>query len=233
MLAAIHLLRCPLRTSRAYSTIQQLQAAFRDPNSPFHIPPGSTGPATPHPEVNEGELSVEDEARQSLLKAGYDPRSFWEQPIVWGDHDAFQHVNNVRYVRFFESGRIKWMQSIGEELGGPQKAKDMITGKGVSLILKSISVNYRRPVTYPDTLLIGHKPHILITKSHDDAKPHAISASKTHFHVAAAAYSYSQRAIVAESDSVLVWYDYDKLRKCDPGQQARDVVMGRIRGGEY
>ena len=23
---------------------------------------------------------------------GFDPSSFWEQPIVWGDHDAFQCV---------------------------------------------------------------------------------------------------------------------------------------------
>jgi hypothetical protein len=28
----------------------------------------------------------------------------------------------------------------------------MLRGKGVSLILKSISVDYKRPVTYPDTV---------------------------------------------------------------------------------
>lgn len=42
--------------------------------------------------------------------------------------------------------------ALGREIGGPQKAKDMMSGKGVSLILKSVSLNYKRPVTYPDTV---------------------------------------------------------------------------------
>lgn len=44
------------------------------------------------------------------------------------------------------------MMALGREIGGPQKAKDMMSGKGVSLILKSVSLNYKRPVTYPDTV---------------------------------------------------------------------------------
>jgi hypothetical protein len=32
------------------------------------------------------------EARELLTEMGYDPTSFWEQPIVWGDHDSFQCV---------------------------------------------------------------------------------------------------------------------------------------------
>lgn len=40
------------------------------------------------------------------------------------------------------------------ELGGLQKAKDMIEGKGVSLILGELSIKFRRPVTYPDTVRI-------------------------------------------------------------------------------
>lgn len=51
----------------------------------------------------------------------------------------------------------------------------------------------------------------------------------SHFNVAAVAYSHAQRAVVADSDSVIVWYDYDKLRKCDPGEESRQVIWGRIR----
>lgn len=46
------------------------------------------------------------------------------------------------------------MISLGEELDGPQKGQDMMKGRGVSLILKSIAVQFRRPVTYPDTVSI-------------------------------------------------------------------------------
>ncbi|KAI0343357.1 hypothetical protein BDW22DRAFT_1394336 [Trametopsis cervina] len=226
---------------RQYSDIRSLQAAFRNPSSPFHIAPGGKGPA--HPEdhnVDEIDPSIAAEGRSQLLKLGYDPTSFWEQPIVWGDHDSFQHVNNVRYLRFFESGRIKWMRSLGHEIGGPQKADDMIRGKGVSLILKSVSLNYKRPVTYPDTLLIAHKPHTgrLQSTPHTETGPASTQVppsthspyqlAKTHFHCLAVAWSFNQRRIVTESDSVLVWYDYDKLAKCNPGEKALQALERRI-----
>jgi hypothetical protein len=31
--------------------------------------------------------------KQWLTERGYDIESLWEQPIVWGDHDAMGHVN--------------------------------------------------------------------------------------------------------------------------------------------
>ena len=143
-------------------------------------------------------------------------------------------------VRFFESGRIKWMRSLGHEIGGAQKADDMTKGKGISLILKSVSLDYKRPVTYPDTLLIAHKPHAGTLRSAQHTESGAASTqvppsalapyrlAKTHFHCLAVAWSYSQRRIVTESDSVLVWYDYDKLAKCDPGPKALEALERRI-----
>ncbi|KAK2467338.1 hypothetical protein APHAL10511_000573 [Amanita phalloides] len=191
------------------STVADLQAAFRDPNSPFYIPPGSTGPASPDDTIETNAQNSESRKAHSMfLREGFDPHSFWEQKIAWGDQDSFQHVNNVRYVQFFESSRIQWMTSLGVELGGPQRAQDMIKAKGVSLILKSIAVQFRRPVTYPDTLLIGYRP---IAPSVED-DPAALP-------VMAKAYSLAQQAFVANSNEVLVWYDYDKLKKCDPGNR--------------
>lgn len=135
------------------------------------------------------------------------------------------------------------MASLGNELGGPEKRDAMLKGKGVSLILKSLSINYKRPVTYPDTLLIAHKPHTgpLFSTSNinvgndpnnadgSSSTPNGgVRLPKTHFHVLAVAYSYAQRKIVTESDSVLVWYDYDKLAKCDPGEDVRKLLEGRM-----
>ncbi len=36
-----------------------------------------------------------------------------EIPVLWGDMDAFQHVNNVTYFRYFESARIAYFERIG------------------------------------------------------------------------------------------------------------------------
>lgn len=159
-------------------------------------------------------MSPQEEARTKLTAMGFDPQSFYEQNIVWGDSDSFRHVNNVRYVRFLETGRIIWLTSLALELGGQQRVQAMLAGKGVSVILKDISVKFRRPVTYPDTLLIAHRPH--------DSHP-------THFSCAAALWSYAQRTVVATSDSTLVWYDYDILKKCDPGETTRTILQKRMR----
>ncbi|RDB18563.1 hypothetical protein Hypma_000240 [Hypsizygus marmoreus] len=240
-----HTIRCHAR----HKTISALQASFRDPSSPFHIPPGTKGPESPHPHPSHDAVDVEplEEARHKLMEAGFDPASFWEQRIVWGDQDSFQHVNNVRYVRFFESSRIQWMVSLGQELDGPEKAQDMIKGKGISLILKSIEVQFRRPVTYPDTvrllptppflllppqsrtkqLLIAYRPQPPHHAPEHESKPH--HEDPATFRVTASAYSLTQRAFVAHSHEALVWYDYDKLRKCDPGEAVRDVVWGRAK----
>ncbi|CCM02657.1 uncharacterized protein FIBRA_04761 [Fibroporia radiculosa] len=214
---------------KSHSSILSLQDAFRDPSSPFHIPPGSQGPASPDPPVDV--LDPAEEARETLIALGYDPTSFWEQRIVWGDHDAFQHVNNVRYLRFLESSRMQWIVSLAHELGGESRANNMLTGKGVSLIIKSVSADFKRPVVYPDTLLIGHRPHtgLIAPNSHGNGTEEKEKRlAKTHFYLKGAVYSYAQRRIVTEGDSILVWYDYDKLAKCDPGEDVQRALLRRM-----
>lgn len=65
------------------------------------------------------------------------------QPVFWGEMDAFNHLNNVTYYRYAESARITYLQELG-----------MFDGKMVTLLAQS-SCQYLRPVTFPDTLLIG------------------------------------------------------------------------------
>ncbi|KAI0034471.1 hypothetical protein K488DRAFT_45408, partial [Vararia minispora EC-137] len=198
---------------------------FNNPHSPYHIPPGTQGPEAP----DDPPPPIAAHSRAKLAGMGYDPTSFWEQPIVWGDHDAFQHVNNVRYVRFFESGRMQWISAVANELGGPEVAGKMLNAKGVSFILKSIEVKFRRPVTFPDTLLIAHKPlpwlEQLAEVGTERAGP---PLARTQFILDAAAHSYAQDAVVATSSSVVTWYDYDTLRKCDPGDKLWAPVLARM-----
>lgn len=47
---------------------------------------------------------------------------------------------------------MQWMTSVGNEIGGPGIVDDIMRARGIGIILKSISVRYRRPVTYPDTV---------------------------------------------------------------------------------
>ena len=69
--------------------------------------------------------------------------------VAWGEMDAFQHVNNVSYIRYFESARIAYMEAM--------KMEANIKKSPVGPILGDIYCRYRRPVVYPDTLHIGTK----------------------------------------------------------------------------
>jgi hypothetical protein len=46
-----------------------------------------------------------------LEAAGY--RSFIQLPILWGDQDAFRHVNNTLPIRWFECARIAYLEHSG------------------------------------------------------------------------------------------------------------------------
>ena len=35
-----------------------------------------------------------------------------ETPVAWGQMDAFRHLNNTAYFRFFESGRIAYFERL-------------------------------------------------------------------------------------------------------------------------
>ena len=65
---------------------------------------------------------------------------------------------------------MQWLRKLATIAGGEERAKDLLEAKGISLILKSISVNFRvrllstcrlssglkifpkRPVNFPDTV---------------------------------------------------------------------------------
>ncbi|CAE6513595.1 unnamed protein product [Rhizoctonia solani] len=144
-------------------------------------------------------------ARDYAKEHGYDLTSIWEENIAWGHLDSFRHLNNVHYVRFFETSRMHMMYLIGLETNGTDGGKAMLEGLGVSIILKSIDVKFKRPVTYPDNLVIMQRPH---------------NTSPSRFHLSSVAYSLAQRAPVATSEAICVWYDYDVWKKCDVDENA-------------
>jgi acyl-CoA thioester hydrolase len=110
-------------------------------------------------------------------------------PVQWGDQDAFGHVNNTIYLRWFESARIVYLERIG--------MMDLHEAENVGPILASVACDYRRPVTYPDTVLIG-------------ARVTRIGRSSVGMEHAAA--SQEQGVIAAEGKSTLVTFDYHKAK---------------------
>lgn len=106
-------------------------------------------------------------------------------PIQWGDQDSFGHVNNVVYFRWFESARIAYFEKVG--------LQQLMTTASVGPILAAINCNYRRQLTYPDTVRVGAR----ITKIGRS------SMTMEHRLV-----SESAGALAADGDSTIVAFDY-------------------------
>jgi acyl-CoA thioester hydrolase len=128
-------------------------------------------------------------------------------PVQWGDQDAFGHVNNVVYFRWFESARIEYFRKAG--LGHS-------ASQGVGPILASVKCDFRRQLTYPDTLQVTAS----IT-----------SFGRTSMKMIHQLYSMVQKAVAAEGDSVIVMFDYANQRPVPVPQTIReriDSLEGRV-----
>lgn len=66
-------------------------------------------------------------------------------PVRWGDMDAYGHLNNTIYFRYFEQARVEWV----EDLGFPVRP-DTETG----VVIISADCTFRIPVNYPATAVI-------------------------------------------------------------------------------
>ena len=98
-------------------------------------------------------------------------------PVAWGDMDAFGHVNNAVYLRWFESARIGYFEKLGLVTAA------VTTQKGAWPILAHSAVDYRAPVVYPDTIQITAR----VTK-----------LGTTSFTMAYRAHSTAQNKLAAE-----------------------------------
>ena len=75
-------------------------------------------------------------------------------PIRWGDMDAFGHVNNIMYFRYFEQTRLGWYESLGF---GPLGE----AGASESMVIVDNHAEYLRPLVYPAEIEVrmgGHSP---------------------------------------------------------------------------
>ncbi|HEY2784761.1 MAG TPA: thioesterase family protein [Fimbriiglobus sp.] len=68
-------------------------------------------------------------------------------PVAWGDMDAFGHVNNVVYFRYFEAARIEYLTRVGW-MASKETA-------GLGPIVHSTQARFRKALTYPDTVRVG------------------------------------------------------------------------------
>jgi acyl-CoA thioester hydrolase len=104
--------------------------------------------------------------------------------------DAFLHVNNTVYFRYFERVRFAYF----EEFGLLEDYKD----SGIGPILASTHCRFRIALEYPDTIYIG---------------TYITSLEKDRFLMRYGIYSEKQDVLAAEGDGFIIYYDYQKKAK--------------------
>ena len=113
------------------------------------------------------------------------------QAVVWGDMDAFGHVNNTVFFRYFEDARWQFFNQFG--------VNEYKEKHNVGPILASTTCNFRLPLTFPDRIQIGARYDIVAPKK---------------IIMTYAVYSEQHEAIAAEGESLLVYYDYQRGQSC-------------------
>lgn len=121
-------------------------------------------------------------------------------PVAWGEMDAYGHVNNIYYLRYFESARIQYFQEIG--------LHDIKSQTGIGPILAQTTCNYLKPLKYPDQITVGAKVR---------------SISKSSFVMEYVIVS-EKMGISASGEGVIVMYDYNHFAKAELPLVVKDAI---------
>ncbi|MEX2420340.1 MAG: thioesterase family protein [Actinomycetota bacterium] len=131
-----------------------------------------------------------------------------EHPISlrWSDVDAYQHVNNARYLTYLEEGRDRWYE---ETVASVEGATDFV--------LVRVAIDFRRELTLQDTELL--------------VKVRPIKLGRSSVTTSEEVWSVTRNFLAAEAESVMVAHDPQARtsRKLSPAE--RDALEIAIAAG--
>lgn len=109
--------------------------------------------------------------------------------VRWSDMDAFGHVNNNMYYRYFETARFAYYEKLG--------ILDLKRRNNIGPIMAESSCRYLNPLSFPDRLTVGARIQ---------------SVGKTSFTMEFVIIS-EKTGTAATGKATLVMYDYEKGEK--------------------
>ena len=124
-----------------------------------------------------------------------------EIPVAWGEMDAFGHVNNTAYFRYFETARSAYFERL--------RLFDLAKETGAGPILAQIDCRFKLPLVYPDTVSVG----VRVTNIESDRY---VFEHRVVSHVHA--------KIAADGEGLIVNYDYHKRRKTPLTDAVRKAI---------
>lgn len=121
-------------------------------------------------------------------------------PVAWGQLDAFGHVNNTQFFRFFEDARIACFERIG--------IREYMKASGVGPILAHTSCVFRKPLSFPDEVTACAR----ITEVGED-----------RFTMEYAVFS-EKKGLAGHGDGRIVMLNYKTGEKSDLPTSIRDAI---------
>ena len=137
---------------------------------------------------SQNDQQVQNDQDRHALLADYPV--VYRHKVTWGEMDAYQHVNNTQYFRYFENVRITHFATLG--------ADRLFEEQQLGFIVGETRCRFKIPLTYPDTIQIGAK----VTQLGTDRFVHVYCI-----------VSEKLNAVVAEGDAKVVYYDYSRNSK--------------------
>lgn len=132
-------------------------------------------------------MATTEELKKALPEITSAP-IYMEMPVLWGDMDSAQHVNNLMYMKWTETSRIQLFALIDNiAFDGPN-----------GVILAWQDMKYIYPLTYPDIAVVTAK----VSEIRED-----------RFFIESRVYSTQHQRIAAISSQSIIPYDYDALSK--------------------
>lgn len=125
-----------------------------------------------------------------------------EIPIAWGEMDAFKHLNNVHYFRYFESSRVVYVEQVG--------FLESMQEIGVGPILAETSCKYKFPLEYPDRVSVGTK---------------LLELSEDRFLLKHRIWSLTHERVAAEGEALVVSYNYKRGEKAPVPESVRERIL--------
>lgn len=124
-----------------------------------------------------------------------------KQDVIWGDMDAFSHVNNTVYFRYFEDARMAFFEKTG--------VIAHMDSTNIGPILASTQCQFRAPLSYPDHILVGARIKEI---------------SEKRFTMEYGVYSEQLETLAAKGEGLVVYYDYNQNKSCEiPGEIRENI----------
>lgn len=70
-----------------------------------------------------------------------------KQAVLWGEMDAFNHINNVSYFRYFETGRVEFFNKTD--------LWQFFFDEKVRIVVGKLDCNYLREIKHPEIIEIS------------------------------------------------------------------------------